>query len=162
MITSGNGDFYRQLIERRNDGIEYRYGFGVVTVIGCGNFPSEGENHEGSYKDQPVRLPFEIDLWNEHFQPGYIKYDPDNNFFRVADHYEMIGTVTFHDDNPCEANRKCVDLMKEIDVRSPNFRLDIGESFVKRDLKKLCDWGYIPYSEEYAETDAVRDQDYTS
>ena len=137
MITSGVGQFFADLIDGKQGGVEYRRAWGVVTVLGCGRFPGEEKHHEGSFKDQPVQI--EID---EHVAPGYIKWDEKRSIYRVADYYEDIAQFSYHGDIGA-ANKKCVEAMKKVVVRAPHYRTDIGEKFEKKELPTLKARGYL-------------------
>jgi hypothetical protein len=139
------GEFFADLIDGRQGNVGWSKNWGVVTVLGTGQFPHEfmGDDDTGSFHNQPVRFPFDMDDWSEHVQPGWIKYDPKAGLFRVADCYEDVCTVTYDDADIAHANERCMEMMKKIQVRAPFYRTDIGEKFQKEEMPKLRKWGYL-------------------
>jgi phosphoribosylamine-glycine ligase len=137
------GDFYADLIDGVQGQVKVKKDWGVVTVVGAGQFPDEGDSHEGSFKDQPVKFPFGLNDWDMHVAPFYIKYDKGKKFFRVADHYEYICGVTYDGKDIAKVNEKCVEMMKGVDVRAVHYRHDIGAALLDGEMKKLIDWGYL-------------------
>lgn len=138
------GEFMSDLIDKKQGNVGYSKLWGIVTVIGTGDFPheSESKSDEDSFKGQPVR--FETDPPDAHIHPGYIMYDPKEAIYRVADNYAMVATVTYDDADIETANKKCVETMKRIDVRSPVFRTDIGKRVLGKELDYLIDHDYAP------------------
>jgi len=143
LFDSDVGQFFADLIDRRKGGMEYKPEWGVVTVMGTGNFPSEGESHEGSFKDQPIVIPQCEMSWCNNIAPLYIRLDEKSGIYRVADHYEMPLAVCHHDEDILKANARCVEDMKQITIRAPRYRHDIGSKFVEKELPLLKEWGYI-------------------
>lgn len=131
------GEFYANLIDRKQGEMQHKDGWCVGTVIGASDFPHEStEDHGHTFKNQPVDIEF-----NEHVMPEYLK--EDKGTIRIASDYAWISTVCFVEDQIESANSKCVEVMKDIDVRAPVFRSDIGKVFVEKELPKLTQWGYL-------------------
>ena len=70
MLAPNVGFFFSGLIEGNAWTGDYQKDWGVITVLGAGMWPDEGESHNGSFRDQPVRM--EID---EHIAPFFIRWD---------------------------------------------------------------------------------------
>jgi hypothetical protein len=138
MLAPNVGLFFANLIEGNPWSGDQKKGWGVVTVLGSGQFPDEGESHAGSFKDQPVRM--EID---EHIQPFFIRWDQDKGYYRIADYYEYICGVTFAGDDIKATNQRCVNWMSDIDVRAPKYRHDIGSVFADKEIPLLQKLGYL-------------------
>ncbi len=134
------GEFYADLIDRRQGGVRYKTGWCVGTVIGAGDFPHEkvDDDDPHTFKNQPID--FE---WDEHALPEYVKFDDKKHCYRIADDWAWVSTVSFVDADIEKANAQCVETMKRIDVRAPVFRTDIGQKFAEKELGKLKEWGYI-------------------
>ena len=133
------GQFYANMIDRRQGEIAYKDGWCVGTVIGAGDFPHESiEDVKHTFKNQPVD--FE---WNENALPEYIKWDDKKQCYRIADNWAWVGTVCFVGDDISATNDQCVEMMKEIDVRAPVFRTDIGQKFEEEEIPQLQKWGYL-------------------
>lgn len=131
------GEFYANLIDQKQGEAQFKEGWCVGTVIGASDFPHEStEDHGHTFKNQPVDIEF-----SEHVMPEYLK--DDKGVIRIADDYSWIATVAFAEDQIESANAKCVEAMKEVDVRAPVWRSDIGQKFVKDELPKLSAWGYL-------------------
>ena len=133
------GQFYANIIDRRQGDLAYKDGWCVGTVIGCGDFPAEStEDNKHTYKGQPIDAE-----WNENVMPEYVMHDAEKDVYRTADDYGWVSTVCFVDENIAKANEQCVEAMKQIDVRAPVFRTDIGEKFESEELPKLQKWDYL-------------------
>lgn len=145
LLDMDTGKFFADLVNGVSGEIETKPHWGVVTVLGAGNYPletTEGK-HVGSYKGQPVEIPQWEKTIDSHIHPGYISYDPKRDFFRIADNYADVLTVTHCEDDISDANRQCVEDMKKIIVRAPHYRLDIGEKAQKVEIPKLEALGYL-------------------
>jgi phosphoribosylamine---glycine ligase len=142
-METPQAEFYKLLIENDTGMVAWKDEWLVGTVLGAGRFPFEFpvEESYGTFRGQPVTFPF--NKWDEHFAPGYIRYDSKSELFRIADNYEDVGTVVYAGNDIIKANAQCVELMRKIVVRSPQMRLDIGEKFVKDEVGKLYKMGYI-------------------
>lgn len=143
LLDIDTGDFYADIIDGIQGKIKFKKEWGVITVLGAGQFPDEGNNHEGSFNNQPVRFDFTLEKWNNHIAPFYIKYDKQKKFFRVADYYEYIAGVCYHGNNIMKASEQCVQEMMKIDVRAPHMRFDIGKKFAEEEMKELVKMGYL-------------------
>jgi phosphoribosylamine---glycine ligase len=134
------GQFYSELIDGVQGNIEYKQDWGVVCVLGCGHYPAEtlGNNHEGSFKDQPVEAE-----WSENLWPLYVKQNKGEDFYRVADDYEMVAASVASDADILEASKKASDELENVNVRAPHWRSDIGVKFVEKELENLRKWGYV-------------------
>lgn len=141
LLDTEMGDFFADLIDGKQGGVKYKDGWGVVTVIGSGQFPDEGNNHEGSFKDQPVEFPDNEP--GEHIAPFFVKYDDGKGFWRIANYYEYVCGVCFHGDDIGEVNEECVELMDQVVVRAPHYRHDIGQKFADKEIPQLEEWGYL-------------------
>ena len=138
LLAPNVGNFFIGLIEGNPWTGSWKKGWGVVTVLGSGQYPDEGDSHEGCFKDQPVRM--EID---QNIQPFFIRWDEDKNYYRIADYYEYVAGVTYVGDDIIETNQKCVEKMQEIDVRAPHYRHDIGTKFAEEEIPILAELGYL-------------------
>ena len=138
MLAPVVGEFFVNLIEGNAWSGSWKKGWGVVTVIGAGQYPDEGDSKEGSFKDQPIRM--EID---DHIQPFFIKWDADNNYYRIADYYEYVAGITYVGEDIIETNQLCVEKMQEIGVRAPHYRHDIGTKFATQEIPELERLGYL-------------------
>lgn len=139
LLEIPSSEFYANIIDRRQGNVPYKDGWCVGTVMGAGDFPHElTEDTSHTFKNQPVD--FE---WSENAMPEYVKYDKKDTCYRIADDYAWISTVCFVDNDIKKANEKCVDVLKQIEVRAPVFRTDIGDKFVAEELSKLERWGYV-------------------
>ena len=127
LLDMPSGDFFEQLADGVQGNIDIKETWGVVTVLGAGRYPFESKEEKGSFHNQPVEFP--TDEWDEHIAPGYIKYDPERDFFRIADIYEDVCQVAYDDECIEVANLKCVETMKKVKVRAANYRTDIGKEF---------------------------------
>jgi phosphoribosylamine--glycine ligase len=145
LLETETGKFFADLIDGKQGGVETKDAWGVVTVLGAGQYPQEttSDNHEGSFKDQPVEIPQHEKLFDGHLHPLYIRWDEEEKLFRVADYYEYVIASTHCEDDIEDANEQCVDDMREIVVRAPQYRTDIGEKFQNEELPKLEDLGFI-------------------
>ena len=132
-------DFFADLVDRRQGNFQFKKDWGVVTVLGAGRYPFESKDPKGSFKDQPIEFP----KWDKHIMPGFVKYDEKNKIYRVADIYEDIANISYDDKDILKASEKCVEAMKSIIVRAPNYRVDIGARFVEKELPQLEKWGYL-------------------
>ena len=138
LLAPNVGNFFIGLVEGNPWTGSWKKGWGVVTVLGAGMYPDEGNSDAGSFKDQPVRM--EID---DNIAPFFIRWDADKNFFRIADDYEYVLGATFVGDDIIETNQKCVEKMQEIDVRAPHYRHDIGTKFAEEEIPILAELGYL-------------------
>ena len=138
LLEIETGQFFADLIDKIQGNVEVKKTWGVITVVGAGSFPHEGSNHEGSFKDQPVKV--ELD---EHIWPFYLKKEKSEDFYRIADYYEYVAGVVYDDKDISKANDLCVEAMKKIDVRSPRYRHDIGKKFQEKELPKLQKMGFL-------------------
>jgi len=138
MLAPVVGEFFVNLIEGNAWSGSWKKGWGVVTVIGAGQYPDEGDSKEGSFKDQPIRM--EID---DHIQPFFIKWDADNNYYRIADYYEYVAGITYVGEDIIETNQLCVEKMQEIGVRAPHYRHDIGTKFATQEIPELERLDYL-------------------
>ncbi len=140
LLNMDPGDFYADLIDGKQGNIKYKKEWGVVTNIGTGDYPHESieESELDSFKNQPVELKPDT-----HTIPAYLKWDTEKKIYRIADPYAWVSTVCFHDKDIEKANKKCVEAMEKIVVRSPVYRTDIGEKFQKKELPKLQRMGYL-------------------
>ena len=143
LLNTECGQFFADLIDRRQGNVEHKEEWGVVTVLATGEFPSERESHEGSFKDQPVIIPQCVGGWSEHIAPFYIRWDDKKEFWRVADYYEYVLGVCHHDNDILKANERCVEDMKLVEIRAPRYRHDIGQKFANEELDILNKWGYL-------------------
>lgn len=145
LLRADAGDFFSGLIEGEMGGVEVKPYWGVVVVMGSGNYPREcppGMTH-GSLRGQPVIIPQWDKTIDEHIHPFYLRYDPAKDFFRVADNYEWLLGVTHCEEDIADANRQCVEDLEKIVTRAPVYRHDIGEKFQNEELPKLKSLGYI-------------------
>ena len=145
-LLDGNvGQFYANLIDNKQGEFSYNEQWGVVTCLGSGDYPHESVevNHDESFKNQPIRFAFDKDNWDKHIAPEYIKYDEKRGVYRIASDYAWIASVCCSDDSIEESNKKCLEIMEKIDVRSPVYRTDIGEKFSRKELPKLIELGYL-------------------
>jgi phosphoribosylamine-glycine ligase len=138
LLAPNVGNFFIGLIEGNPWTGRWKNGWGVVTVLGSGQYPDEGDSHDGCFKDQPVRM--EID---DHIAPFFIRWDEDKTYYRIADYYEYVAGVNYVGDDIIETNQKCVEKMQEIDVRAPHYRHDIGTKFVEIEIPELIKLGYL-------------------
>lgn len=140
LLNTETSDFYADLIDSIQGQVEWKKGWGVVNNIGTGDYPHESIEDAGAdtFKNQPVEM-----KPDEHTIPAYLKYDKEKKVYRVADDYSWVGTVSYHGEDIEKTNEKCVKAMEKIIVRSPVYRTDIGETFVKKDLPKLIKMGYL-------------------
>jgi phosphoribosylamine---glycine ligase len=138
LLNTKTSDFFAGLIDGEQGGVEWKDAWGVIAVVGAGQFPAEGHSHEGSMKDQPVKM--EVD---EHVAPFYVKWDEKKKYWRIADYYEYVAGVCFHGNDIIKTNEKCVKRMKEIDVRAIHFRTDIGTKFAEEEIPKLKKMGFL-------------------
>lgn len=140
LLDSPVGEFYANMIDGRQGEFDYKKTWGVVTNIGTGDYPHESveDNHPDTFKNQPVKMTLD-----EHVNPAYVKWDEEKEVYRIADDYAWAATVCFDGKSIEEANKKCVEAMEKIEVRSPVFRTDIGEKFAKKELSKLEALGYL-------------------
>lgn len=143
LLDTPMNEFYANLIDGEQGGVEFKKGWGVVTVLGCGRYPLELKTKEHSFKGQPVTFPDEDKGWNPHISPDYILWDEKDQTYRVADDFEYVCCVSFDAEEVAKANKGCVDTMKKIVVRAPNYRTDIGEKFQKEELPELQKLGYL-------------------
>lgn len=144
LLKTETGKFFADLIDGHQGGVEHHEEWGVVSVLGCGNYPNEQQkDSDDTFKDQPVRIPQWEKSIDMDVQPFYIKYDPKDDLFRVADTYESPILVCKHDKDILKAGQMCVDEMKKIDVRAPHFRTDLGKSVVEKRLPALEKHGYL-------------------
>jgi hypothetical protein len=134
------GKFYADIIDARQGDVPFTEDWGVVNVLGCGNYPHDPllPQHEGSFRDQPV----EIEL-DEHLLPLNLRQDPGEDFYRVADWYEEIAAAVDSDKTISEAQERNVQRLLGVDVRAPQFRSEIGDKFSKEELPVLQKWGYV-------------------
>lgn len=140
LIKKPAGHFFADLIDGRDGDIEFQDCWGEVLVMGSGQYPHEtsSEDHTGSYKNQPVWCEF-----GESLMPLYVKQDAGEDFYRVADHYEMLVAALAKGDDIKKTNEKCVSLLKEVVTRDPIYRHDIGERVVSERLPALKKLGYL-------------------
>ena len=141
LMDTDTGDFYEMLMNGGGD-VQWKTGWCVGTCIGASDYPHESIDDEDghSFRNQPVYFP---DLSSGHVCPEYIWYDKGKDCHRIADDYGWVATVCHVDDSPIEANKRCVDAMKQIEVRAPVYRLDIGTKVEVSDMPKLKEFGYI-------------------
>lgn len=138
MLAPNVGFFFSGLIEGNAWTGDYQKDWGVITVLGAGMWPDEGESHNGSFRDQPVRM--EID---EHIAPFFIRWDAEKNYWRIADYYEYVLGAVYTGEDIIETNNKCVKKMQEVDVRAPHYRHDIGTKFANKEIPQLQELGYL-------------------
>jgi phosphoribosylamine---glycine ligase len=141
LLKTKVSDYMADVINSQSGNIEWNKDWGVVTVLGAGNYPHERKANEGSFKDQPVKFPFEE--WDEHVAPGYIRYDNKDRTYRISDNYEDVCQITYSDSDIKTANKQCVQMMESIVVRDAHFRHDIGTVFADKELDQLKSWGYL-------------------
>ena len=143
LLKTDLGDFFADLIDGVQGNIEWKDEWGVVTVVGAGQYPDESDNHFGSFKDQPVKFPFTLEKWDDHVSPFYIRYDKEKKYFRVADFYEYVAGISYSNNDIAKANEACVAMMDRIDVRAKQYRHDIGKTVVEERLPFLKKHGYF-------------------
>lgn len=136
LLNTPVSEFYAGLIDGDRGEFEFKKDWGVVTNLGCGTYPHDFDDdpNPNSFLNQPVK--FEP---SQHLLPTDLKWD--GKMWRVADDYGWVATATFHG-SIADANKKCVEAMKTVEVRAPVFRTDIGQVFVEKELPKLETWGY--------------------
>jgi phosphoribosylamine-glycine ligase len=140
LLSVPAGEFYADIIDARQGNVETKPLWGVVNVLGCGNYPHDPllPQHEGSFRDQPV----EIEL-SENLLPLNLRQDEGEDFYRVADWYEEIAAAVDSDEDIMTAQDRNVDRLKSVVVRAPQFRSDIGKKFVEKEFSTLKEWGYV-------------------
>lgn len=140
LLNEPAGIFYKDIINGTQGDITYKPEWGVVNVMGCGNYPHDPvlPQHEGSFRDQPV----EIEL-DEHLLPLNLKWDEKHNVHRVADWYEEIAAAVEADGSISAAQNRNSKRLEDVIVRAPQFRSDIGKKFVADELDTLRKWGYV-------------------
>lgn len=139
------GDFYANLIDGKQGEFEYDEKWGVVTCLGASDYPHESieDNHNDSFKNQPIRFDFKKDKWDKHIAPEYIRYDKEKEVYRIADDYAWIASVCSSNESIEEANKECLEIMEKVEVRAPVYRTDIGTKFSRKELPQLIRMGYL-------------------
>lgn len=146
LLETDVAQFYMDIIDGKQGNIEHSNEWGIVTVMGSGRYPlefSEG-NIEGSFKDQPVKIPQWDSFIDPDIRPAYIKWDAKSGLFRISDFYEYILMVTKSGPSIEQASHQCVLEMKKIVTRAPHYRFDIGLKFEREELPILREWGFAP------------------
>jgi len=134
-------DLERTDLQNENTGIET-----LVVMIATPPFPYQGIATRYFLKGAVLR--FRKPLSNEdanhiHFEEISLKESKGERKYSIAGRSGFILYVTGSGSSVQDARRMAYRLTKNIILPKMFYRTDIGESFIKKDAKRLKRWGWI-------------------
>ncbi|MFA5961297.1 MAG: phosphoribosylglycinamide synthetase C domain-containing protein [Parcubacteria group bacterium] len=139
-------DFLLAVAKGEKYDLKYKKGFGVVVSIAIPPFPYKSISTD--YHDKGVKIFFKEKLSKKelaslHFEEVSLKKTNCTEDLCVAGSNGFIMYVSGFGKNAKSARHQAYELVKKINIPKMFYRDDIGERFVKKDMKTLREWNWI-------------------
>lgn len=139
-------EFLMAIAKGENHDLKYKKGYGIVVSICVPPFPYKGIS--AKYYSKGANIFFKEELTEEeknclHFEEVILKEIDGKKQYVVAGSNGFILYVTGFGATVEEARKKTYNLIDKIIIPKMFYRTDIGEKFIRKDKKKLEEWGWI-------------------
>lgn len=139
-------DFLLAVAKGQKYNLKYKKGFGIIVSVAIPPFPYKAVSSD--YYDKGVKIFFKEKLTKEendrlHLEEVSLVKSKGKEYLCVAGSNGYIMYVSGFGKNVKAARQQAYDLIKKINIPKMFYRNDIGERFVKKDMKTLKEWGWI-------------------
>jgi phosphoribosylamine--glycine ligase len=141
---------WTELLSAVADGNSYalkcKRGYGIVIMIATPPFPYQGIATRYFLKGAVLRFRKSLsdeDMKHIHFEEIALNNSKGEQEYSIAGRGGFVLYVTGSDSSVQEARRKAYHLARNVILPKMFYRTDIGESFIKKDSKRLKQWGWI-------------------
>jgi len=141
------GEFLRAIAQGKSYDLKYKKGYGIVVLLATPPFPYVIRTKK--YYPEEMDILFKKELSEEDMRHIHLEeVSLRNNKKETSQLYISSKTgfvlhVAGMGETVREARKKTYDLIDNIVIPKVFYRTDIGLNFIKKDEKKLRDWGWI-------------------
>lgn len=137
------GEFLKAIADGKQYDVEYKKGYGIVTLVAVPPFPYNGEFEK--YSPHGMRIYFSEDMLAsdmEHVHFEDVNKSGDGQYYINGNsgfvlHVTSVGETVF------EAHEKNMEIIKKIVIPKMFYRNDIGAKFEREEKALLEKWGWI-------------------